>query len=156
MWDKDLVNAPNLKVSWLWLVDPPQNQQDCTFFALCPDWGKYVQSLAFQKISEFWIWSPVHISSHSKPHMIPHTRLLKCFVLITLRWKIKHLRSLVHANVQGFEWLEIARMEIQTEVAWFKNVFKKEYQQMLVHKTLDFIQFPFNSPTKLMDAPKYP
>ena len=31
MWDKDLVNAPNLKVSWLWLVDPPQNQQDCTF-----------------------------------------------------------------------------------------------------------------------------
>ena len=30
-WDKDLVNAPNLKVSWLWLVDPPQNQQDCTF-----------------------------------------------------------------------------------------------------------------------------
>ena len=37
MWDKDLVNAPNLKVSWLWLVDPPQNQQDCTFFALCPD-----------------------------------------------------------------------------------------------------------------------
>ena len=37
MWDKDLVNAPNLKVSWLWLVDPPQNQQDCTFFALFSD-----------------------------------------------------------------------------------------------------------------------
>ena len=37
-----------------------------------------------------------------------------------------------------------------------KDISKKESQQMLIHKTLDFIQFPLNSPTKLMDAPKYP
>ena len=51
MWDKDLVNAPNLKVSWLWLVDPPQNQQACTFLRFV-QYGESVQSLAFQKISE--------------------------------------------------------------------------------------------------------
>ena len=57
--------------------------------------------------------------------------------------------------------LNLARTEIQTimtESAWFRNIyfFKKESQQMLVYKTLGFIQFPLNSPTKLMDAPKYP
>ena len=42
---------PNLKVSWLWLVDPPQNQQACTFLRFV-QYGESVQSLAFQKISE--------------------------------------------------------------------------------------------------------
>ena len=43
------------------------------------------------------------ISSHSKPH----TRLLKCFVLITLCCKTKHLRSLIRDLKRGFERLEI-------------------------------------------------
>ena len=43
------------------------------------------------------------ISSHSKPC----TRLLKCFALITLCCKTKHLRSLVGTIIQGFELLEI-------------------------------------------------
>ena len=47
------------------------------------------------------------ISSHSKPCKTPRTRLLKCFVLITLCCKTKHLRSLVRAIVRGFERLEI-------------------------------------------------
>ena len=42
-------------------------------------------------------------SSHSKPRM----RHLKRFVLITLFWKTKHLRSLIQDIVQGFEWLEM-------------------------------------------------
>ena len=49
------------------------------------------------------------MSSHSKPHMTPQTRLLKCFVLISLCCKTKHLRSLVRAIVKGFEWVELLR-----------------------------------------------
>ena len=49
------------------------------------------------------------ISSQSNPRTMPppRTRLLKRFVLITLCCKTKHLRSLVRAIVQGFEWLKI-------------------------------------------------
>ena len=38
---------------------------------------------------------PSIISTHSKPHTKPCTRLLKYFVLITLCCKIEHLRGLV-------------------------------------------------------------
>ena len=44
------------------------------------------------------------ISTHSN---LTRTRLLKCFVLITLCCKTKHLRNLVQAIIRGFEWLEI-------------------------------------------------
>ena len=47
------------------------------------------------------------IFTHSKPRTTPHTRVLKCLVLITLCCKTKHLRSLVQGIVQGFEWLEM-------------------------------------------------
>ena len=53
------------------------------------------------------------ISTHSKPCMTSRTRLLKCFVLITLCCKTKHLRSLVWAIVRGFEWLEIVGLSSQ-------------------------------------------
>ena len=43
------------------------------------------------------------ISTHSKLRM----RLFKCFVLIILCCKTKHLRSLVWGIIQGFEWVEI-------------------------------------------------
>ena len=43
----------------------------------------------------------------SKPRTMPHTRLLKCFILITLCCKTKHLRSLVRSIIWGFEWIEI-------------------------------------------------
>ena len=43
------------------------------------------------------------ISTHSKPSTMPCTRLLKCFVFITLCCKTKYLRSLVQAMVGGFE-----------------------------------------------------
>ena len=43
------------------------------------------------------------ISTYSKLHTRPHTRLLKCFVLIILCCKTKHLRSLVQGIIQSFE-----------------------------------------------------
>ena len=52
-------------------------------------------------------WLKPSISSHLKPRTTPRTKLLKCFVLVTLCCKTKHLRSLVQAIVRGFEWLEI-------------------------------------------------
>ena len=42
------------------------------------------------------------ISTHSKPCTTPHTRILKCFVLITLC-----KRNLVRGIIQSFEWVEI-------------------------------------------------
>ena len=49
------------------------------------------------------------ISSYSKHCSTPRTRLIKCkcFVLITLCCKTKHLRSLVQVIVRDFEWLEV-------------------------------------------------
>ena len=47
------------------------------------------------------------ISTHSKPCTTHRTRLLKCFLLITLCCKTKHLRSHVRGIVWGFEWVEI-------------------------------------------------
>ena len=44
------------------------------------------------------------ISSHSKFRTMPRTRLLKCFVLITLWCKTKDLRSLIRNLLWGF-WL---------------------------------------------------
>ena len=38
---------------------------------------------------------------HSKPRMMAHMRLLKCFVLQHSVIKTKHLRSLVRGAVQG-------------------------------------------------------
>ena len=40
-----------------------------------------------------------------------HSRLLKCFVLITLFYKTKNLRSLILAIIGGFEWLDWALVE---------------------------------------------
>ena len=59
----------------------------------------------------------LYISSHSKPC----TRLLKYFVLITLCYKTKHLRSLIQAIIWGFEWLEILgfRMSCENFCTWF-------------------------------------
>ena len=37
----------------------------------------------------------------------PPTRLLKCFVLVTLCCKSKYLRSLIRGILQSFEWVEI-------------------------------------------------
>ena len=51
-----------------------------------------------------------HSKPHTTPHMIPYTRLLKCFVLISLCCKTKHLRSLVWGIVQGFERIEKANI----------------------------------------------
>ena len=50
--------------------------------------------------------------SHSKPR----TRLLKCFVLITLCCKTKHLWSLVWDLVRGFGWLEILGFSILSRI----------------------------------------
>ena len=47
------------------------------------------------------------IFTHSKPHTMPHTRLLKRFVLQHSVIKTKHLRSLVRGIIRGFEWVEI-------------------------------------------------
>ena len=48
------------------------------------------------------------ISSHSNPHMIARTRLLKCFVLQHIVIRTKHLRNLVWGIIRGFECLEMS------------------------------------------------
>ena len=46
-------------------------------------------------------WLKPSISSHSKPRTMAYTRLLKCFVLITLCCKTKHLRSLIRESYKA-------------------------------------------------------
>ena len=43
------------------------------------------------------------VSTHLKSHLMPSSRLLKCFVLQHNVMKTKHLRSLVQFVVRGFE-----------------------------------------------------
>ena len=45
--------------------------------------------------------------THSKPRVMPCTRLLKCFVLQHSIIKTKHLRSLVRGLVWSFKWAKI-------------------------------------------------
>ena len=64
------------------------------------------------------------ISTRSKPRTTPYTRLLKCFVLITLCCKTEHLRSLILGIVQGYEWIEILGFSLNLSIRWmgFKNI----------------------------------
>ena len=48
-------------------------------------------------------YNPSTISTHSKPCTRRCMRLLKCFVLITLSCKTKHLKMIVKGIIQGFE-----------------------------------------------------
>ena len=43
------------------------------------------------------------------------TRVLKCFVLIKLCCKTKHLINLVQDLIRGFEWLEILRFRMGSQ-----------------------------------------
>ena len=70
------------------------------------------------------------ISTHSKPRMMPRIRLLKCFVLQTI--KTKHMRSLIRRLVRGFEWLEILSLSglLKRNVRW--NSWQKDKWKGLV------------------------
>ena len=80
--------------------------------------------------------------------MTPHTRLLKCFVLIKLCCKTKHLRSLVQAIVRGFEWLEVLGLSksIYAESGdWTSSLFegtgvKTEMNYFLVWRMVHFVK----------------
>ena len=72
-----------------------------------------------QTLRTFWLILKSSISSHSKPYMTHCTRHLKCFDLITLCCKTKHLRNLIGAIIRGFEWLEILGFSQKTFICEF-------------------------------------
>ena len=96
----------------------PLNNQFCfpqffsRFFLSLLNWEQFVEKIWENKSRglvvqcQKLIVKP-SISTHSKPRTRRHMRLLKCFVLIILCSKTKHLRSLVRGIVRGFEWEEI-------------------------------------------------
>ena len=127
---KEMQKVIKQAISENWLIDtktlPPQvvifSPDFWKFQENSKDFQNFIWFRAASQKSENWnLQFSVCIFDILEPTSYD-TRLLTCFVLITLCCKTKHLRSLLWAILRGWDWLEIlgCRRQYEQEILWEK------------------------------------